>query len=309
LVCSKKPIKHVWKNLQLYKINRKLDNKNKLYSKTTKGKLCLTKFSVVMSVYFGDSVLATAASLNSLLNQSLVPNEIILVVDGPIPLNLEKLINRFQEKKLIKVFKLDKNCGPGIAKGEGIKNTQYPLIAIMDSDDISMPDRFSRQIHLFENNDIDVVGGWIEEFNVLPGDLLQVRKVPLYSKDIISRSKWRNPINHVTLMFRKESYYKAGGYSSLRSCEDWELIVKMLTKGSIIINIPEILVKVRIGNSMLKRRRSFVHLKNELSLFYQMYRISYISLFQLSANILLRLGAYIFPSYLFQIYYKIFLRN
>ena len=93
MVCSKKPIKHVQKNLQLYKINRKLDNKNKLYPKTTKGKLCLTKFSVVMSVYFGDSVLATAASLNSLLNQSLAPNEIILVVDGPISLNLEKLIN------------------------------------------------------------------------------------------------------------------------------------------------------------------------------------------------------------------------
>lgn len=262
-----------------------------------------------MSVYYKDTPLAFTEAVNSLLNQSLSPDEIIIVVDGPVPRSLDKLIKNFSENKIIRIIKLKLNCGAGKSKDEGIKRAKYPLIAIMDSDDISMPERFRVQIETFCNAKVDVVGGWIEEFDRNIGDLKLVRKVPLDSKEIISYSKWRNPINHVSLMFYKKAYHEAGGYSSIRTCEDWDLVIRMIIKGFIITNIPETLVKVRTGNSMLTRRGSLSHFKDEINLFYNMYLVKHINLFQFFTNILLRTGAHCVPNRLTFLYYRLFLRN
>lgn len=262
-----------------------------------------------MSVYFNDSVLAITEAVHSLLNQSLLPNEIIIVIDGPIPDILDKLINEFSKNEIIRIIRLKLNIGPGRSKDVGIKKAKYPLIAIMDSDDISIKERFKIQIEKFCDDQIDVVGGWIEEFDKNTGDLRQVRKVPLDYTDIISFSKWRNPINHVSLIFKKEAYQEVGGYSSIRTCEDWDLIIRMIQRGIIIKNIPEILVKVRTGNDMLKRRVSLSHLKDEINLFYNMYLMKHINLFQLFANILIRAGVHCIPSRLIYLFYRLFLRN
>ena len=269
----------------------------------------MVKFSVVMSVYYKDSASAFTEAVNSLLNQSLLPDEIIIVMDGPVPRNLDKLIEKLSKNKIIRIIKLKLNCGAGKSKDEGIKKAKYPLIAIMDSDDISIAERFRLQIERFGNDKVDVVGGWIEEFDRNIGDLQLVRKVPLDPKDIIPYSKWRNPTNHVSLMFKKEAYNKAGGYSSMRTCEDWDLVIRMISNGIIIANIPKILVRVRAGNAMLKRRGSLSHFKDEIALFYNMYLVKHINLFQFFANILLRTGAHCIPSRLTYLYYKLFLRN
>ena len=178
----------------------------------------------------------------------------------------------------------------------------------MDADDICLPNRFERQLPLLESGQADIVGAWIEEFDINPGDLQRVRRVPTTHKEIFEYGKWRQPLNHVTAMFKREAYLNAGGYQSIRYVEDYDLLVRMLEKGIKFSNIPEVLVYVRCGKSMLKRRSGVHYLAAELQLFYKMYHTGYLNLLQLFWNVLARLICRSMPNQLLGIIYDRWLR-
>ena len=109
------------------------------------------KFSVSMCVYGGDNARWFETAIESVLNQTLVPNEIVLVVDGPVPDDLDGVIRKFEESELFKVIRLETNQGHGIARKTGLDNCTNELVAIMDADDICAPTRFEKQIKAFRN--------------------------------------------------------------------------------------------------------------------------------------------------------------
>lgn len=111
------------------------------------------RFSVLLSVYKKEQPVYLQQSLDSLFNKSLLPNEVILVKDGPLTNELEEVIVRYtQMYPTLKVVSLLENQGLGKALNEGLKHCSYELVARMDTDDISKSDRFERQIEIFKSH-------------------------------------------------------------------------------------------------------------------------------------------------------------
>lgn len=225
------------------------------------------KFSVSMCVYGGDNAEWFKTSVESVLNQTLVPNEIVLVVDGPVPDDLNTVIRKFEESELFKVIRLETNNGHGIARKTGLDNCTNELVAIMDADDICTPARFEKQIEAFHDYpDSDIVGGMITEFIDTPDNVVGKRIVPLEDIEIKEYMQRRCPMNLVTVMFKKSSIEKVGGFIDWYCEEDYYLWLRMALANMKFRNVDDVLVNVRVGKEMYQRRGGVKYFKSEAKL-------------------------------------------
>ena len=225
------------------------------------------KFSVSMCVYGGDNARWFETAIESVLNQTLVPNEIVLVVDGPVPDDLDGVIRKFEESELFKVIRLETNQGHGIARKTGLDNCTNELVAIMDADDICAPTRFEKQIKAFRNYpDSDIVGGMITEFIDTPNNVVGKRIVPLEDSEIKEYMQCRCPMNLVTVMFKKSSIEKVGGFIDWYCEEDYYLWLRMALANMKFRNVDDVLVNVRVGKEMYQRRGGVKYFKSEAKL-------------------------------------------
>ena len=225
------------------------------------------KFSVSMCVYGGDNAEWFKTSVESVLNQTLVPNEIVLVVDGPVPDDLNTVIRKFEESELFKVIRLETNNGHGIARKTGLDNCTNELVAIMDADDICTPARFEKQIEAFHDYpDSDIVGGMITEFIDTPDNVVGKRIVPLEDIEIKEYMQRRCPMNLVTVMFKKSSIEKVGGFIDWYCEEDYYLWLRMALSNMKFRNVDDVLVNVRVGKEMYQRRGGVKYFKSEAKL-------------------------------------------
>ena len=143
-------------------------------------------FSVLLSVYGGEKGEFLRRSLASVFNQTVLAQEVVLVEDGPLTEDLYSIIEEFRIRQLgLKIVFLSQNQGLGKALNEGLKHCSYDLVARMDTDDIAKPNRFEKQVKVFEEHpELDLVGAWIDEFEGTPQHILSVRKVPETSEEI-----------------------------------------------------------------------------------------------------------------------------
>ena len=215
-------------------------------------------FSVLMTTYKGESPLCLEMSLNSILvNQSLIPNQVVLVEDGPLTDELENIVVKYENKfgNVLLVVRCEENRGQSKASAEGYKYIRNDFFARMDSDDVSVPFRFEHQYdYLLKHPEVDVVGGWIAEFNYDPNSPQSLRMVEESHDAIVRSFKKRMPFNNVTVMMRKQKVSDAGGYGRNTVNEDYSLFAHMWVNGAIFHNLQEVLVNVRVGNNMLGRR-------------------------------------------------------
>lgn len=225
------------------------------------------KFSVSMCVYGGDNAEWFKTSVESVLNQTLVPNEIVLVVDGPVPDDLNAVILKLEENDTFKVIRLETNQGHGIARKTGLDNCTNELVAIMDADDICTRNRFEKQIEAFRNYpDSDIVGGMITEFIDTPDNVVGKRIVPLEDSEIKEYMQRRCPMNLVTVMFKKSSIEKVGGFIDWYCEEDYYLWLRMALANMKFRNVDDVLVNVRVGKEMYQRRGGGKYFKSEAKL-------------------------------------------
>lgn len=226
-----------------------------------------TKFSVSMCVYGKDNPDWFRTAVNSVVNQTKSPDEVVLVVDGPVPEELDAVIKDFEKKPIFKVIRLEVNKGHGEARRTGLDNCTYELVALMDADDISAPDRFEKQLALFENNpELTIVGGSITEFVGEPENIVGARVVETDDAAIKADMKKRCPMNQMTVMFRKSDVEKAGGYIDWYCDEDYYLWLRLLLNGAVFANLPDYLVNVRVGKEMYQRRGGKKYFKSEARL-------------------------------------------
>lgn len=267
-------------------------------------------FSVLLSVYYQESPSYLQQSIDSIFAQTRQPNEIILVKDGCLTAELDNIIELFTQRCLnLKVVELIENQGLGRALNEGLKHCSYDIIARMDTDDIAKPDRFEKQLAVFEKYpDVDVVGAWIDEFESDITNVTSVRKLPEFHNDIFLFAKRRNPINHPVVMFRKSAVLAAGGYQHFPLFEDYYLWVRMLMNGACFYNIQESLLYFRFSSEMFKRRGGWRYAMDELRFQRMMKRIHFISFSELVKNIVVRFSTRIMPNFVRTIIYKKLLR-
>ena len=271
------------------------------------------RFSVLMSVYYKENPSWFKTALDSVINQTLQPNEIVLIEDGKLTDELYKVIEEYknQYSNLFKIIPLEKNSGLGEALRIGVLNCSNELIARMDTDDIAKNDRFKKQIQFFqEHPNVDLVGSWISEFENEPDKIISYRQLPIEHQEIYKFGQFRCPVNHMTVMYRKDTVLKAGNYQTFKNIEDYYLWGRMLKQGAVFANIPECLVNVRAGNSMLKRRANLTYFFNsEFPLHTELYRMGFINLKQYLRNISSKFLLRAIPQWAMAIIYRKFLRK
>lgn len=224
-------------------------------------------FSVVISVYGGDNADHFELALKSIMDQTVPPNEIVLIIDGPVSEAIEKVIKKHEKGTIpFTILKFKQNKGLGIALKVAVKQAHYNIIARMDSDDISYRDRFALQLQAMCNYSADIVGGQISEFDNSEKSIIGYRIVPLSHKDICKEMKKRCPLNHMTVMFKKNAVLQAGNYKSLIFNEDYYLWIRMMENGCIFMNLKNVLVNVRCGKDMYKRRGGQRYFKSECTI-------------------------------------------
>ena len=225
------------------------------------------KFSVAMCVYGKDNPEWFRIAVDSVINQTKAPDEIVLVVDGPVPEELGAIIAEYERLDFFKVVRFEVNQGHGNARRAGLENCSHDIVAIMDADDISALDRFEKQLAVFDNDgDVDVVGGNITEFVGESDNVIGRREVYCSDEEIKHDMKTRCPMNLVTVMFKKTSVERAGGFVDWFCEEDYYLWLRMSLCGMKFANITNDLVNVRVGKEMYQRRGGMKYFKSEAKL-------------------------------------------
>lgn len=256
------------------------------------------KFSVLMSIYYKEKVDYFNRAMQSIWNeQSVKPNEIVLVQDGKLTDELYISIKQWQDKlgTIFKTIVLEENIGLGDALNIGMKECSCELIARMDTDDISLPNRFEKQLKFFENNNIDVCSSWISEFENNENNIVSYRKVPENHNSIVNYFKMRNAINHPAVIYKKAAVEKAGGYKKMIGFEDYYLWVRMMLNGAKFYNIQAVLVNMRAGYGQLERRRGWNYALNELKLLIKFREIGFLNNFEFIKNLLIKFPIRIMP--------------
>ena len=270
-------------------------------------------FSVLLSLYFKENANYLNACFESIwLKQSIKPSEIILVLDGPIGDELNQNVEKWQ--KLIgvslRVIPLGKNIGLGKALNEGLKYCSNEWVFRMDTDDISMPDRFEKQIQFIRcNPDIILFGGQVLEFETEPNDSNALKSVPTTDKQIKLFAQKRCPFNHMTVAYRKDIIGKLGGYKHHLFMEDYNLWLRVIGAGYKVANLEDIILYARVGNGMHARRKGYKYIKSEKQLLKLKKELKLQDPIHANILFLLRSSFRLLPSTLLGKIYNTFLRK
>ena len=268
-------------------------------------------FSVLLSVYRKEQPAYLQQSLNSIFTQTLMPDEVVLVKDGPLTEELDMVIGDYCRKyPILKIVSLAQNQGLGKALNEGLKHCSYDLVARMDTDDIAKSDRFEKQVKVFkEHPELDLVGAWIDEFEGDVSHVISVRKVPEFPIEIKQYALKRSPTNHAVVMFRKSAVLLAGGYLHFPLFEDYYLWVRMLQNGAQFYNIQESLLFVRTSPEMFKRRGGWKYAKDEIRFQRKLLELGFIGRVRFVENVCVRFVVRVLPNNFRGFFYTKILRR
>lgn len=240
-------------------------------------------YSILMPLWYKEKAEYLTSSLESMLSQSAPPAEIVMVTEHELTKEIEELLDSLRQKYpeiplLVVLNESLAGKGLGAILAYGVTACHYDIIARMDTDDISFPDRCERELEILsKHSDITIVGGGLQKFSENPEQADGYRIPPEKGKQLRQYSKFRNPFNHPTVMFRKEVIIKVGNYSPIKECEDYELWYRVLKSGYQGYNIQEPVLYYRAGMDMLKRRKNKRFYLQSLELVKRMRRDCYIN--------------------------------
>ncbi len=265
-----------------------------------------------MSVYHKENAEYLRTAMNSIWNQTIPTDDFVLVCDGPLNEELNAVIEEMEKEHpvTLHVVRLEKNGGLGNALNEGIKHCKHELVARMDSDDISRPDRCERQLAIFrEQPNLSICSGIVEEF-IKSTDQIEARRVPPETQEeIITFAKKRNPFNHPCVMYQKSAVEAAGGYQDFYLLEDYYLWIRMLQNGAIGHNLQEPLLWMRAGSEMYKRRAGWKYAQSQEALFKYMKDSGLISGAQYLKSVAVRTVSSLTPNWLREFMFKTVMRK
>lgn len=270
------------------------------------------KYSVLMAVYKNDDSEYLDESINSMIKQTVKPSEFVIVLDGPITDKLNLVITKYIKKypKIFKIVELSENVGLGKALCEGIKHCKYDLIARMDADDYSFPDRICKELeYLNKYPDVDLIGTQAIEFTDDVNNPLQYNSFPTSHEEIVKYAHSRNPYSHPSVIFKKQAVINAGSYQDAYLCEDYDLWIRMIQNGCICANLDEYLFAVRVSEDFFKRRGGFRYVKSINNLMKKNMKNGFFTKKDYIKNMIVRSSVYLMPNGLRSFIYSKFLRR
>jgi glycosyltransferase involved in cell wall biosynthesis len=276
------------------------------HNKSKLGLFYFMKFSVLLSVYHKESPEYLVEAIKSIWDlQTLKPDQIVLVEDGPLTESLYTQIYKLKKEigETLTVIPLSKNIGLSGALNEGLKYCKHDLVARMDTDDVALPDRFEKQLKfMLDNPDVSVCSGQIEEWNQNLSQKISERSLPLDHDSILKFAKTRSPISHPAAMFKKSCVLAVGGYPEIYP-EDYQLWGTMLTKGYRFANMPDLLLRMRVGNALVERRGA-KFLKGILRTYRNLYGAGFLTRFEFLYAVAFRALVLLSPVWLKSFFYK-----
>lgn len=228
----------------------------------------LPSVSVLMATYAGESATNLRDSLESIYTQDALPLEVILVVDGPIDADQEDVVAQYLSDKRIEtlfIIRLETCGGLANALNAGLERCRGEYTMRMDSDDICNPDRLQRQLaYALSHPDIDLIASWSEEF-FDDGAPSRLKIAPVSHDAVVKALQWRNIIIHPTTLIRTNALREVGGYrADYGKLEDYDLFVRLALGGMRFHVIPKVLVRVRTGSELWRRRGGFRYCLDEI---------------------------------------------
>lgn len=272
----------------------------------------MEKYSVLMSLYIKEKAEYLRSAIDSMLNQTVLPDEIVIVEDGPLNDKLYSIIREYTQKHpdMFHIVKNEKNLGLGLALNKGLHECRNELIARMDTDDIAKPERCEKQLNEFEKNpELDLLGSSVDEFYSTPDKIVSRRVVPSKHKDIYEFAKRRSAFNHPTVMYRKSKVLSVGGYGNLRRNQDVDLFGRMLYSGCIAGNIEDSLLYFRSNDALAKRRKSWENTQSYIETIKKFWKMGYASFFDYITVAVAQTVMFLMPVKLQHLIYKKFLRK
>ena len=267
--------------------------------------------SVLLPVYSGTQAIEFAGCLTSLENQTLTPDEILLVKDGPLKSETEDCLKQYNSRLPIQLVEFPKHRGLGPVLRDALPICTHKLVARVDSDDRCLPDRFEKQVKILTRcPDISVVGGRLRELYHANGKFKEViRDGPTTPEEVVRYAKFRNPLNHPTVMFRKAHVLASGSYEKCDLFEDYLLWVKMIQSGYHLMNTVDLLVETDVASDYFRRRGGFEYIKNEINLCVKLRRLGFLSITDMFTFLLTRTPIRLLPWFLRKQFYELMLRE
>lgn len=222
------------------------------------------KYSVLMPVYIKDNPEWLELSIESMLAQTIIADEFVIIKDGKLTSELYNILNKYVEKhpNLFKIYGFEENIGLGRVLAYGVSVCKNEYIARMDADDFSIPERCEKQLKVFgKYKSISVVGSNVQEFTETIDNKISNVILPEKHEDILMFAKRRCPIRHPAIMYRKSSVINSGNYEDYFHAQDYNLVVKMLMNNCKFYNIQEYLTYMRVTSDYYKRRGGIKQLK------------------------------------------------
>ena len=268
------------------------------------------EFSLLLCTYKNDKPEHLKECLDSIIAGTVLPSEMVIVKDGPLSAELDDVINSTHFPFEVNIVALPNHQTLGIARREGVMAAKHEWIALMDSDDIMVPDRFEKQLaEIVKNPKVDIIGGQIAEFSKVQSQIHALRLVPIHHEEILAFAKERNPFNAMTVMFKKDFALKSGNFRYFPGFEDYDLWVRMIKNGAVCINHEDILVYARTGHGMYSRRRGVSYIKNEWRMQRQLRALDLISRWRFLVNHVTRIPARLLPIRALEIVYIWLMRS
>lgn len=266
-------------------------------------------FSVLISLYMGERADYLNKALSSIwYEQRLRPKQIVLVLDGPINDALSQSVFCWKNSlgDIIDIVEISHNVGLGNALNKGLEACKYELIARMDTDDIALPNRFSRQVEFMkEHPDISASSAVLEEWDETLRRCIGVRRLPCHPDDLKKFAKRRCPLSHPLAIYRKSAVLSVGGYPPLAKAQDYGLWAKLLSSGYSLANLPDTLLRMRAGKS-LYARRGYNYFKHEVRLLKYQRSIGFLDNLNYVINFSIKFSVRLMPLFLKQYVYRIF---
>ena len=268
----------------------------------------MEKYSVLMSLYKKEKPEFLRCAIDSMLNQTVPPDEIVIVEDGPLNEDLYGVLSEYENQ--IKRVRIENNVGLGLALNKGLAVCHNDLVARMDTDDISKANRCEKQLQRFqEKPQLSIVGAWVDEFVDSTENVISTRAVPTDSDKIYQFAKRRSAFNHPVVMYRRSKVLEQNGYSNLRRNQDVDLFGRMLFAGNKAENIGESLLWFRNNDDLAKRRKSWENTKSYIATIYHFWRMGYSSFSDYMIVMVAQTCMYIIPIRIQNVIYRLFLRK